>query len=106
MSSFLTSSTIRRSTNKLLTDNNNTNKNINFNTIKINNVKNNNILKTNNDQTIIGVERLEITDINNLNITLSLINSQFIIQNNRLLLLENENTKLKNIIKLLLNINY
>jgi hypothetical protein len=104
MSSFLTSSTVRRSTNKLLNTNDNNNKNINYNSIKINNVKNNQILKTNNDQTIIGVEQLELYDIKNLNLTITTINQQFNVVNNRLLILENENIKLKLIIMELLNI--
>jgi hypothetical protein len=106
MSSFLTSSTVRRSTNKLLNINDNNNKNINYNSIKINNVKNNQILKTNNDQTIIGVEQLEINDIKNLNLTITTINQQFNVVNNRLLYLENENIKLKLIINNLLGLAY
>lgn len=106
MSSFLTSSTIRRSTNKLLNTNDNNNKNINYNSIKINSVKNNQILKTNNDQTIIGVEQLELDDINNLNLTISIINQQFNVVNNRLSFLEDENIKLKEIIKNLLGLVY
>jgi hypothetical protein len=106
MSSFLTSSTVRRSTNKLLNTNDNNNKNINYNSIKINNVKNNQILKTNNDQTIIGVEQLELYDIKNLNLTITTINQQFNVVNNRLLYLENENIKLKEIIKNLLGLVY
>ena len=105
MSSFLTSSTIRRSTNKLLNTNDNNNKNINYNSIKINSVKNNQILKTNNDQTIVGVEQLELDDIKNLNLTISIINQQFNVVNNRLLYLENENIKLKEIINNLVSIN-
>ena len=105
MSSFLTSSTVRRSTNKLLNTNDNNNKNINYNSIKINNVKNNQILKTNNDQTIIGVEQLELDDIKNLNLTISIINQQFNVVNNRLSFLENENIKLKSVINNLVNIN-
>jgi len=106
MSSFLTSSTIRRSTNKLLNTNDNNNKNINYNSIKINSVKNNQILKTNNDQTIVGVEQLELYDIKNLNLTITTINQQFNVVNNRLLYLENENIKLKEIIKNLLGLVY
>jgi hypothetical protein len=104
MSSFLTSSTVRRSTNKLLTINDNNNKNINYNNIKINSVKNNQILKTNNDQTIIGVDKLEIYDIKNLNITINLLNAQLIAVNNRILNMENDNIKLKNVIYNLVNI--
>ena len=106
MSSFLTSSTVRRSTNKLLNTNDNNNKNINYNSIKINSVKNNQILKTNNDQTIVGVEQLELYDIKNLNLTITTINQQFNVVNNRLLYLENENIKLKEIIKNLLGLVY
>jgi len=106
MSSFLTSSTVRRSTNKLLNINDNNNKNINYNSIKINNVKNNQILKTNNDQTIIGVEQLEIDDIKKLNLTITTINQTFNVVNNRLLYLENENIKLKLIINNLLGLVY
>ena len=106
MSSFLTSSTVRRSTNKLLNTNDNNNKNINYNSIKINSVKNNQILKTNNDQTIIGVEQLEINDIKNLNLSITTINQSFNVVNNRLLYLENENVKLKLIINNLLGLAY